>query len=68
MIKKNNLKLTSVKVVKELYTEFKQDDTSPLTLQKLVNRCLYLYQTDPSFRQGINKLDILKEEYKDKTL
>jgi hypothetical protein len=68
MIKNNNLKLTSVKVVKELYTEFKEDDTSPLTLQKLVNRCLYLYLKDPDFRKGINKITNLKEEYNNKTL
>lgn len=68
-MRKVDLKLTSVKVLKGLYTNFKKDCTdSEFTLQKLVNRALYLYDTDEQFRLMIQKLETLKEEHRNKTL
>ena len=47
-------KLTSVKILKELYRNFKSkaiDDE--FTLQKLVNRCMDMYMHDNTFRDKI---------------
>jgi hypothetical protein len=69
MRNKAQLKLTSVKVLKELYFGFKRDTTeTEFTLQKLVNRSLYLYQNDDKFRRMIDKAEQLKEEHKCNTL
>lgn len=66
---KEDLKLTSVKVLRELYLTFKKDVTeSDFTLQKLVNRSLWLYQNDEKFRGMIEQLEQLKKEHKNKTL
>ena len=53
-------KLTSVKLLKELYKKFKSttlDDE--FTLQKLVNRSMDLYVLDESFRDEIQSYDKL---------
>ena len=53
-------KLTSVKILKELYKNFKTktlDDE--FTLQKLVNRSMDLYVLDESFRDEIQSYDKL---------
>jgi len=53
-------KLTSVKILKELYRNFKSktfDDE--FTLQKLVNRSMDLYVLDEEFRGKIQKYDNL---------
>ena len=53
-------KLTSVKILKELYKNFKTktlDDE--FTLQKLVNRTMDLYVLDESFRDEIQSYDKL---------
>ncbi len=50
-----DVKLTSVKILKDLYTQFKRvtiDDK--MSLQKLVNRSLTLYVEDPQFKQKID--------------
>ena len=55
-----NYKLTSVKILKELYKNFKTktlDDE--FTLQKLVNRTMDLYVLDESFRDEIQSYDKL---------
>jgi hypothetical protein len=64
-----DLKLTSVKVLKGLYSNFRKDclDTE-FTLQKLVNRTLYLYENDEEFKMMIHKLETLKKEHNNKTL
>ena len=52
-----NYKLTSVKILKELYRNFKVktlDDE--FTLQKLVNRSMDLYVLDPKFKNKIRKI------------
>ena len=57
----NNVKLTSVKVLKDLYKKFKLttlDDS--FTLQKLVNRSMDLYVHDNDFKEQINEWQNLK--------
>jgi hypothetical protein len=68
-MKNIDLKLTSVKVVKGLYSNFRKDclDTE-FTLQKLVNRALYLYENDEQFKSMIHEMETLKEEHNNKTL
>ncbi len=54
-----NVKLTSVKILSNLYSQFKRvtlDDK--MSLQKLVNRSLTLYVEDPKFK---NKIDSFAE-------
>lgn len=49
-----DLKLTSVKLETDNYTKFKIGCVgSDITLQKLINRTLYLYNTDEKFAQKI---------------
>ena len=55
------LKLTSVKLLDNLYKKFKisnLDDS--FTLQKLVNRSIDLYVHDEKFRKAINEWKNLK--------
>ena len=54
-------KLTSVKILKDLYKNFKHSALSDeFTLQKLVNRSMDLYVHDDNFRKQINEWDNLK--------
>jgi hypothetical protein len=47
--------LTSVKILMDKYDSFKETAAADkLTLQKLVNRTVYLYINDPEFRKRIN--------------
>ena len=49
-----NYKLTSVKILKELYRNFKlQTLDDEFTLQKLVNRSMDLYCSDLKFQEKI---------------
>jgi hypothetical protein len=51
-----DIKLTTVKIIKSVYSKFKQISfDSNITLQKLVNRSLHKYNTDESFRKEINE-------------
>lgn len=55
----NKKKLTSVNIIEDLYRDFKLlaiDDT--INLQKLVNRSIYLYNSDELFREKINELKL----------
>ena len=55
-----NTKLTSVKVLKNLYTHFKVNTLNQeMTLQRFTNRCLYLYLQDNEFREQIDNIDEL---------
>ena len=46
---------TSVHVFKDKYTLFKESGVSSgMTLQKLVNRCVYLYINDPEFKKKVD--------------
>ncbi len=50
-----NNKLTTVKILNEIYSKFKQTafDTNT-TLQRVVNRSLYKYVNDADFRENID--------------
>ena len=51
---KNNLKLTSVKIVDHLFEDFKISSIRhKFNLQKLTNRALHLYLTNEEFRKQI---------------
>ena len=53
---KNNIKLTSVKLIKGLYDNFKvQTVNSEMSLQKLTNRALDLYLQEETFRNKIEE-------------
>ena len=55
------VKLTSVKVIKNLYEQFKHTSLDEsFNLQKLVNRAIFLYNTDDNFRDKVNEVDDLK--------
>jgi len=48
---KDKLKLTSVKIHKDLSENFKVESArTGLSLQKFVNRTIHLYLTDPEFQ------------------
>ena len=48
-------KLTTVKILSELYNNFKKDTIeNEFTLQKLVNRSMFLYTTDNNFKDNIH--------------
>ena len=53
-------KLTSVKILIELYEKFKGED-SEMTLQKLVNRSMDLYLKDKEYKKLITKHEELVE-------
>ena len=51
----NDTKLTSVKIISELYSKFKVESMkNEFTLQKLVNRSIDLYVEDGDFRNKIH--------------
>jgi hypothetical protein len=53
-------KLTSVKILKELYKKFKSSTLDDeFTLQKLVNRSMDLYVLDETFKESIQSYDKL---------
>ena len=56
MTRENNTKLTSVKILKDVYSNFKQVYfESDVTLQKLVNRTVERYVSDKEFRNEMNE-------------
>ena len=58
----NEVKLTSVKVINELYKKFKNktiDDE--FSLQKLVNRSLNMFVYDENFKEKVLKYDKLHQ-------
>ena len=55
------VKLTSVKVIQNLYDQFKHTSLDEsFNLQKLVNRAIFLYIEDDDFRDKVNEVDDLK--------
>jgi hypothetical protein len=59
---KTETKLTTVKIVKDLYSRFKRISfDSNITLQKLVNRSVHKYIEDEPFRNEINNYNHLHE-------
>ena len=56
----NNSKLTSVKVLEDLYNKFRvRTVNSDMNLQRLTNRCIHLYLNNDEFRDKINDLEDL---------
>jgi hypothetical protein len=56
-----NKKLTSVKVEKELLQEFKEQSVkSKFTLQKLVDRSIFLYLTEDRYKEYIHNQTNIK--------
>ena len=53
-------KLTSVKILNELYKKFKKEG-SDITLQKLVNRSMDLYLKDENYKKLITEHEELIE-------
>ena len=55
-----NTKLTSVKIIENLYEKFKvQTVNTKMTLQKLTNRSVDRFLTDEKFREEIETYDNL---------
>lgn len=60
---KDNLKLTSVKIDGEVFDAFKINAIKNKTsLQKVVNRCLDLYNSDENFRATIHSHNTLSDK------
>ena len=56
----NNSKLTSVKILEDLYKRFKQTTVNTkMTLQKLTNRSINLYLTDEQYKNNLETHDNL---------
>ena len=56
----NNTKLTSVKILQELYGRLKiATVNTKMTLQKLTNRSIHLYMSDGEYRNKIETTDDL---------
>jgi hypothetical protein len=52
---------TSIHIFKDKYTSFKEVGiSSGMTLQKLVNRCVYLYTNDAEFKKKIDETNALQ--------
>ena len=55
-----NTKLTSVKILEDLYKRFKlMTVNTKMSLQKLTNRSIDLYLTDENFKKKLEKYDNL---------
>ena len=56
----NNSKLTSVKILEDLYKRFKATTVNTkMTLQKLTNRSIDLYLTDDNYKNKLETHDNL---------
>jgi hypothetical protein len=56
MANEDNTKLTTVKILKTVYSSFKKlSIDTEINLQKVVNRCLDLYIKDSEFRERVDK-------------
>lgn len=57
-----NTKLTSVKIINNLYQPFRivAIDANGITLQKLVNRSISLYITDEDYKNKLNNYNKLQ--------
>ena len=56
----NNSKLTSVKILEDLYKRFKSVTVNTkMTLQKLTNRSINLYLTDEQYKNTVETHDNL---------
>ena len=60
-IEKDKLKITTVKILSHLYNDFKRENIeNGFSLQKLVNRAMWLYVNDEDFQKKIEETDDLK--------
>tara|TARA_B100000287_G_scaffold289332_1_gene272616 strand:- start:1033 stop:1236 length:204 start_codon:yes stop_codon:yes gene_type:complete len=58
---KGKIKLTSVKIVKDLYNSFRHVSLDKdINLQKLVNRAIFLYIHDEDFQKEVDEAEDLK--------
>ena len=58
---KANTKLTTVKIIRDIYSKFKQISfDSDTTLQRIVNRTLHLYTENEEYRHHLNNHDDLQ--------
>ena len=58
-------RLTSIKLLSDVYSKFRSESKlQNITLQKLVNRSMYLFLNDDDFRSTIRETKDLKENYK----
>ena len=56
----DTLKLTTVKILKRLYADFKHKSLdNNFTLQKLVNRSIHLYNTDVEYQARIENANLV---------
>ena len=56
----DEMKLTSVKILKSLYEKFKVNTiNTKMSLQKITNRSVYLYLNDNEFKKGIDEFNQL---------
>ena len=56
----DELKLTSVKMLKSLYDTFKVTTVNTkMSLQKMTNRSVYLYLNEDEFKEKIDNFDYL---------
>ena len=61
---KHETKLTSVKVLRALYEQFKfKTVNSNMNLQKLVNRSIELYLTDVQLKEQVEVMDTILHSY-----
>ena len=64
-MKDENYKLTTVKVLSENYSQFKVETlTTPMTLQKLVNRAINEYLNDKDFKKALDEVELLRDNKK----
>ena len=61
-MKKVETKLTSVKIISDLYQTFRVASVSEhgITLQKLVNRSINLYLNDENYKNNLNNYNKLQ--------
>ena len=56
----NNSKLTSVKVIDDLYQKFRRNTiNTDMNLQRLTNRCIHLYLNDEKFKGVVDEVEDL---------
>jgi len=58
-------RLTSIKLLTDVYQQFRsKNKIENMTLQKLVNRSMWLFLNDESFKEKISQTKDLRENYK----
>jgi hypothetical protein len=53
-------KLTSIKLIEDIYKNFKSNTVNTsMSLQKLINRTIYLYNSDTNYKNRLNNTNDL---------